>query len=87
MAYLNETKAKHWDSKPVDEDTLKNVFAHAYREKRRVEAEEGFEFYSSEAFDLPGCMRLKSLPIALTLRFNGDMLKELEAHNADGEKK
>ena len=87
MAYMNEVRSNQWDAREVEEETLTNVFTHAYRGKRRVEVEEQFGFYSSDSFDLPECMKTKSLPIALTLRFKGDMLKKLESHNAVGEKR
>ena len=68
-----------------DNESLKRVYIGAYREKRRVDLEESFSFFSSEWLELPNCMVIGSLQEACTLGFNTKLLKDLETHNNNAE--
>ena len=85
MAFL-QTNTDGWQT-GFNADRMESSFFNAYNKKRCVDLEERFGFYNTNWFEIPDCMGNGSLQSAVNLGYNGNLCKDLEAHNGGGHEK
>ena len=84
-ACMNYLQNNHngWES-GFDANTMEQIFEKAYNEKRRVELEENYGYYSPDNMHLPKCMINDSLRHAIELGDNPKLCDDLAKHNEGG---